>query len=234
MKHINFYSLCRSGHHAIIFWVINNLGGFNESFKDIFFINQANGLYFYNNVSVKTEAMVQKVYDPTFQHAVNYNWLFKNYEDVAFELAANNVVIARDFLNLICSRYKKWGNALGWDSRYCITDINGLISSWKQHLQHHDKSNFISYNMWVKSKEYRDTVSSNLGIANSVDNTEYVPTLAEGSSFLGTQKETSCEKYEQRYKQVTLPDMFVEAILKDSELLALNREIFGIDIPTVL
>lgn len=234
MKNINFYSLCRSGHHAIIFWMINNLGGFDESYNDVFFINKKTGLYFYNNVSVRTLEHLQKFYDMNFCYATEYNWMIKNYEDELFESNVDNIVIVRDFLNLLCSRYKKWGNELGWSKKYCITNLNVLINHWKQHAVQYDTSNFISYNKWTKDKEYRNKIGIRLGAENLVDNTDYVPNFADGSSFVGLKKEINHTAYEQRYKQIKLPNSFLDIILNDSELLQLNKTIFDISITDIL
>lgn len=212
--------------------MINNLGGFNKSFKDLYFINEETGVYFYNNVSVKTEEHVQKFYDTTFSYATEYNWMIKNYEDCLFEPSTNNFVIARDFLNLLCSRYKKWGSKLGWDKKHCITELSMLVKYWKQHVT--QKDSLISYNRWTKDKGYRDQVSLKLGVENTIDNIDYVPSLADGSSFVGAKKETDSAAYEQRYKQIKLPEEFVDIVIKDTELLHLNQMLFDIDVAELL
>lgn len=226
MNNINFYSLARSGHHAIIFWMINNLGGFDESNADIYFINKKTGLYFYNNVTVHNQKLLHSEFSA--------NWVIKNYEDTETEILNNNFIIIRDFLNLLCSRYKKWGKNLIWNKDKGISDIDNLIKVWKQHVQAPDKNYIISYNEWVKNKQYRDDVSLKLGVNNAVDNIAYVPVLGNGSSFLGLKKETDSSAYEKRFNQIKLPDQYIEKIQKDRELLDLNLKLFNIDISKIL
>jgi hypothetical protein len=38
-KNMTFYGISRSGNHAIIFWVINNLGGFTEMIRNKIYWN---------------------------------------------------------------------------------------------------------------------------------------------------------------------------------------------------
>ena len=209
MKNINFFSLCRSGHHAVIFWLINNLGGCEEETHLQKYTNIETGLVYYNNIGV---------YKPTFPK--KYNWLITNTEDQEFISGENNIVIVRDFYNLLASRYKKYGELLGLREKDYITNLQNLVATWKQHakvlLAFPEKG--ISYNFWLKGKSYRDSVASRFGIPNEVDNINYVPSIGGGSSFVGVQKEKDIESYLHRYKQIELPENIAGEIAADKEL----------------
>jgi hypothetical protein len=235
IKHnTNFYSLCRSGHHAVIFWIINNLGGADESYKDVYAINKKSGIYFYNNVSVFTKEYLQKKNKMFQEYPTNYTWLIKNYEDELFIQGVCNFVVVRDFLNLICSRYKKWGERLRWSDECGVGALPELIKYWKQHAEQHSTDNFISYNKWFKDKYYRNQIAAKIGVQNNVDNITYVPLFAGGSSFIGTQKEKNINIYEERYKQIKLPQKFIDIILNDLELIEMNKTVFNVDILNLL
>lgn len=230
-SNINFYSLCRSGHHAIIFWVLNNICEMNESYKDYFYFNKTKGVYFYNNNTIFTLDFLRKNYDKNFNYPIDYNLLVKNYEDVKFNIGNDNYLIIRDFLNLLCSRYEKWGLELGYDLKN-IRSLEKLIEYWKQHAYHvmSNPKNTIIYNKWIFDKNYRDEISNNLDVSNTIDNTNYVPKFAGGSSYIGEKKESEEINYLNRFYKTNLPDFFWDIIIKDEELLKINRDIFSIDI----
>jgi hypothetical protein len=210
--------------------MINNLGGFNESFKDVYFINKSSGVYFYNNVSFYTEESIKKKFKITLPSHTECTRLIKNHEDRPFKFESNNFVIVRDFLNLICSRYARRGTNLCWDTKYGISNLNKLIECWKQHMSQRNTKHLISYNQWIDNKEYRNKLADILNVPNDVDNTRYVSSPMGGSAFIGNHKEENILSYLQRFKQVQLPQDYIETILKDKELLSINLDFFNIDI----
>lgn len=222
---VNFYSLCRSGHHAIIYWFLKNLGTLTTIIEDQKYQITNEPIYFYNNVTLYN-----------LEHPSNYKLLVKNFEDEYYFYNKNSFVIIRDFLNLICSRYKIWGSQLSYDPENCISGIYLLIDVWKQYVLaaelHPD--NAIVYNKWLTDKEYRNHVSKNIGYLNIKDDTTTVPPFANGSSFIGIAKETDISKYTNRYQQIKLPDDIVAVILNDDELLELNKNVFNMDLFALL
>jgi hypothetical protein len=222
MKRVNFYGLRRSGHHAIIFWLINNLGGCEETLYSKEYFNKKENLYYINDITTH-EAIL-----PT-----DYNWLITNVEDKLFNRSENGFVIVRDFYNLLCSRYKHYNENIGFDRSQYISNIYYLIMVWKQNVKTHltHKQKVISYNEWLTSKEYRNEVSSRFSILNTIDNIDYVPIMGGGSSFIGIQKEQDVQRYFERYKQVDLPSEMLDVINKDKELIDLNLQYFDIKNP---
>ena len=228
-RELIFTSFGRSGHHAIIFWILNNLGGYTEHDKDFIFTNEQLKLYYYNGVSNPMRAKL-------FTFPVTYNFLFKSKEDTLI-IEEHEISVIRDFLNMTCSRYEYgfglWG-VLGNHSH--LKTLDDYISAWKLHARRFlaKQEKCISYNHWLQSLDYRNTVCKNLFIENKIDNTSYVPVMGNGSSFIGRFKEADYKKYLTRYNQVKLPSYLKEAILGDEELLILNKDIFDIDIKNIL
>ena len=66
----NIYTLCRSGNHAIIFWILDNIAPITSKIDGCCYWNEEKELYYYNNCN-----------------HINYNfvkckYLFKSYEDM--------------------------------------------------------------------------------------------------------------------------------------------------------
>lgn len=213
-KIINFCGLSRSGNHAVIFWAFHNVS------EKVFEINNhqiyvGDNICFFNNCDYHTK------YRDSFDLSV-YPTVIKSYEDKEMP---DSFVIIRDFMNLICSRYKLYGKALSLDKNYC-QGLSDIISLWKQHVI---SKNLIFYNKWLISCEYRNEVGKMVGIPNVKDETSYVSNLGQGSSFGGIRLYNP-EDYLTRSKMVDLPKDMVDKILGDNELIKMNKELFEIDL----
>jgi hypothetical protein len=218
MKQINFYGLARSGNHAVIFWILHNLS------KEIVEISKHQQIYadkekrvcFVNN-AINCISDFRNKFD-----ASSYTYVLKSYEDID---GSEGFVIVRDFLNLVCSRYKHYGEALAYRSQYCV-GLENVIALWKKHVL---SSEVVSYNGWLNSKEYRDKVGEKLDIPNINDKTDYVSTIGNGSSFGGVRLFDK-DNYLRRYQQIKLPQHMIDIILGDFELVRINSELFQIDL----
>lgn len=223
------FTMCRSGNHCIIFWMLDNLGGIKEKYEGTAYWNHDKLLYYYNNCSR---------YAYTFIN--NYRNLVKSYEDVYYfktpDENTKKIIILRDFLNMVSSRYKKYNPKLGLDRTY-LESIQQVINLWKV-LANECISNSnittILYNKWILDKSYRDSISDKLGINNEFDNTNIVSCIGEGSSFKGVNLEEDKNVYNERYKLIDLPESMKNIILNDTELLELNKKLFNIDIKEIL
>lgn len=220
----NIYGLSRSGNHAIIFWIIHN---YVDSVKNIgkeIYIDENQTLCYLNNVNIY-ESILKNNFP--LKH---FNIAIKSYEDIEFN-KNTTIIILRDFLNLLCSRYKKYSKNICFNEYY-ICDLLRLINVWKQHTYSPKKT--IKYNNWLVSKEYRDKISEQIvGIFNRSDNINYMPDIGGGSSF-EINDQQDAEQYISRYKQVKIPKYMIDYILSDKELLDLNKKIFSIDIEKIL
>jgi hypothetical protein len=253
-KNIDFHASSRSGHHAIIYWMLNNLGGcypskFYLSIDHLKGLNDCNlktQVYFYNTIANK----------PNVKFPSEYNYLVRNFESVnyikecgaslfdlrlLFEQEEETFFIIRDFLNLRCSRYKRRLNrnlssGKPVDINLELSNTIELVDVWKQEafLYKNLPHKTFSYNKWVLDKNYRDYIGDCLSIPNKIDNTNMVPDVGKGSSYIGLEKEKDLQNYFTRYKSTKMPENCIEYILSDSELQDLNLELFDIDIHKAL
>lgn len=197
---------------------MNNLGEVSCACNGCWYYNKKNNVYFFNNCSrIQYNKFIPKFDHVTYCNCkfkdnkgfpIKYNYLIKGYEDtlVLDEPCDINVIIVRDFRNMLASRYKKYCPTLGLDSSY-IQDFETLKSVWKQFVKTDKQSNivFINYDKWLTSKVYRNKISIELGISNTHDNINYVSEIGEGSSFIGLRLESDKQQYLTRYKQIDLP-----------------------------
>lgn len=219
------HGLSRSGNHAIIFWLIHNIVESVEMIDSSVFIDPNRILCYINNLNIYEGTM--KIKFPRDMFPVQ----IVSYEDVEF-MQDTSLIILRDFGNLLASRYKKHQPSIGLNNNY-ICDLLRLIEVWKQHTRSPKRT--ILYNKWLVSKEYRDMVSTNvLGVPNTNDKTDYVSSLGSGSSFSNRHIRQNEIDYLTRYQQVLLPEYIKRHIIKDDELIQLNKKIFGIDLQNTL
>jgi hypothetical protein len=215
MKSVNFeiHSIRRSGQHAIIFWIINNLGGFNQKLDTFIYWNDKTKVYYYNDCG-----------DHKYPYVDSYNYLIRNYEDCWFYNQNKPIIIIRDFINLLASRIKK--------NTFNNLDIDSLITLWKCHAKMILKKKAIGiiYNRWLIDQKYRNKISKKIGIPNFFDQIDYIPEVGQGSSFSSLEPETDKLNYLKRYKMVEIPQEIIDKILEDHTLLKLNKILFNMDL----
>lgn len=221
-------SMQRSGHHAIIFWLLENLGGYKSSISNNCYWNDETKVYYYNDCNHMRYSFIE-----------NYKYLFTSFEDIYACINRNSddkiVIILRDFINMFASRYKKFGDKLGLNNYY-LQNLDEIIKVWKQHaktiIENYNNNNVIGilYNKWLLNKNYRDEICEHFGIKNQKDKIDYVPTIGEGSSFIGQKLEEKKENYLNRYKNINIPSYILIKIKYDDELIELNKILFNIDL----
>lgn len=190
--------------------------------EDQVYFDKENKICFVNNA---------EIYSTEFRNNINtksYENIIRSYEDSDFIDQDDSFVILRDFLNLVCSRYKLYHKQLGYTKKYC-TGIENLIALWKRHST---SKKAILYNQWILSKSYRDEVGRMIKILNLKDNFEYVSRIGNGSSFGGV-KLCRAEDYLKRYEKIKLPKYMAEVMLDDKELVRINKDLFDIDLSNV-
>lgn len=224
---IHIYTLCRSGNHCIIYWFLNNCGGITHKRDNYLYQNPKLGLYYYNNCNHLKHKFTN-----------NYKIMVRSYEDMNDAPINNNfttVIIIRDILNTVASRYKKYNPKLGLNHTY-LENIDDIIKVWKRLAKKIINKNVIGilYNKWLTDSKYRDIISSKLGKHNQYDNIDYVPNIGHGSSFCGVKLENDRIRYLERYKMVNLPKEIIDKLKKDTELVNLNKKLFDMDITKLI
>jgi hypothetical protein len=199
--------------------MIHNIADEVNDIKDQVFVDKENKICFINNEAIYTTEF-RKNFDTKL-----YETIIRSYEDADFVDQERSFVILRDFLNLVCSRYKLYHKMLGYTKDYCA-GIENLINLWKRHAGSNKK---ILYNKWISSKDYRDEIGELIGILNKKDRLDYVSRIGNGSSFGGVRLH-SLDDYLKRYEKIKLPKNVSEAILEDKELIQMNKILFDIDL----
>ena len=215
IKTYNFYGLRRSGNHAILEWLIQNIGGPEN--RNIIkhrriiqcgravYINEANTYASHKDIEL----------DVTFCQSAFENTIIA-YEDVPTNYYLSNtsnsqkIVILRDIFNLFSSRYKYKNKHPEEIARY-MTSMRideKAIEVWKEHAN--SDALIILFEKWIESKEYRDSICKRLGIPNH-DITDTMTEFGEGSSFTG-QKKPTVEELKSRSKMVNLPQEVIDRL----------------------
>jgi len=239
---IRVFSMKRSGHHAIINWIIEQNKG---------------PVVFGNQCRIKEDGNEKKIIEgrkyyyhkdisSTFK---NHKDLFiYNFEDVELSKVSNlfnfrsrlikggvsyNVLIIRDPFNLFASRKKLKEKKNNAD---CESNKK-IIELWKKHakeaLLNHPKFTLmkliiINYNKWFVDKEYRKQISDSLNLKFDDLGFETVPKFGGGSSFdrLGFNGKANKMKVLDRWREFIYDDDYWE-LLSDSELNDLSYKLFG-------
>ena len=224
-----FYGLRRSGNHAILEWLIQNMGGSGER-KVVFwrrlmavklaaYINEANT---YPSLEVLQEH--HRIANTIFEK------LIVSYEDVNLDYVLpvttgyKNIVIIRDIPNLFASRYKKSiGYEQPWDFGAMRIDEHS-VDIWKNHALTglNGDAILIQFEKWLDSKEYRDKIAALFGCDN-YDITDTITEFGEGSSFSG-QNVPTAEDLKNRSNQIELPEE-VQQRIEQEDIIELRKRL---------
>lgn len=223
--HKTIYTLCRSGNHAIIFWIINNFGGYSEEHsihEVVYRSNDINSLCFVNNINHPVRGT------PPINTLLDYNTLLISLEDYyPAKLEKEDFIILRDFYNTLASRYRIWQPKLGIGTQNYIHDLETFIKYWKNlaYLAIASRE-FIYYNVWLENKNYRDSIMQKLFRNDNInDNIDFVPLVGVSSSYIGPQKETDITKYLSRYHTTNLPEEWRRVVDSDNEITDLCNQL---------
>lgn len=212
----NIYTLCRSGNHAIIFWIINNFGGYDQetAIENVLYTSKNNHICFVNNFN-------HKVHNSPINIPESYINTIVSFEDhYVTQISDTDLIIIRDFYNTLASRYKLWKPYLGIKDQQYIHTIDDFILYWKNLANHALYSNkYIYYNSWLFDQNYRNTVMNKFfDYNNDIDNTIFVPGVGVGSSYAGKKLESDKTKYLSRYHETDMPEEWKQRILSDTEI----------------
>lgn len=196
-KQLSAISMRRSGHHAIIEWIINHVGHTE-------FINNypKADRYEYNQDSTGTSYRITNYEDYPIQEAL---------EHIGSE--GKILLILRDPYNMFASRLRS--KFLTEEGRISPR----IIHRWKDHatefLRHSEQIDdhrliSISFNMWIKDKEYRDNIAKQIGFTNTDKGINILSQFGQGSSFDGNDYQDKANKMDlqNRHKQVMHETIF--------------------------
>lgn len=222
----SFYGLRRSGNHAILEWLLYNMGNKADRFCHKVengsekVISRGTAFYF-NDVSRYKGNHIQLCYDVISAYQLGAKDLLVTYEDksISYKLTPSkkNIVVVRDILNVLASRLK---NSNAKNPRDMRIDKE-IIDLWKKHASNEDCVKIL-YEKWLISQEYRNSICEHLNISN-FDNIEDVYSFGGGSSFTG-QVLDSKENLLNRYKDVDFPNEINEMI-SDKSIIELRKKL---------
>lgn len=250
-----FVGMSRSGNHAIINWVLDQLEG------EFLFLNCAepkfnpfasarplklggkNHLTNIENFNYKLETQgyfntkdyLLYSYEDCFLGGLNHSGFKKNHNKwVGRSATQKDILILRDPFNLFASRIKS--NLLKGHHSHGAKPISILTLKriYKQHAKEflRKKNNLknlvpVNYNRWTKSEEYRKNLAFRLGIEFTDNGFNQVSNVAGGSSFDGIKLSGQAHRMDlhNRWKNFAHDEEYWE--LFDGELVDLTFEIFG-------
>ena len=160
-KIFNILGMQRAGNHIISHWFLNN--------------SNLSTVYINNATTYPGLADSVRIFNCTNFHVKHTDRVICTYEN-----------IAASKLN-------------GLDFRYIIRDPYNWLASWVSHSEFDEETvenqietylynaenckDFIVYNKWVSSRDYRDKVADSLGFINNDLEINHVPAFGSGSSF---------------------------------------------------
>ncbi|MDT0676619.1 hypothetical protein [Autumnicola musiva] len=251
--------LSRSGNHAIINWIINQLNG------KYCFLNCTEPKYnpFLTARPLTEEGEVYQTnienFDLEKERQGNFtskDYLLYNHEDcflgplektnksqhkiwVGNSLHQRNIIILRDPFNLFASRIKSGllrGHYPGHGGK--PISILTLQRIYKQHAREFLNGKYlknkvlINYNSWTSSSQYRRQIAQDLEISFSDEGFNEVTEVAGGSSFDGTSFSGKAQKMNLHDRWKKFAEDKEYWAMFDSEMIELTKKIFG-NIPPV-
>jgi hypothetical protein len=233
MNIIEVFGLSRSGHHAVINWIIKNLCGLESEMKWKLDLLNGSGVIYINEANLDTEVTFKYIEE----HLKEIKYLVLSYENTSIDYTILNrkniyhsptcvdlplfekvnkvhrVIVLRDFYNNLASRIEannrekvkfRDGTIFQWD-----IDEN-YINLWKEHAKGYLylENRHIKFEDWLYKDELRKKfLSKNFGIDEKYDN-----------NVEGTHSSFGDNNYLNRVDRVEIPDNIKKIISNDSEL----------------
>lgn len=232
MKIFEVFGLSRSGHHAMINWLIKNLCGkecgmnwkLNIMDDGLFYINEGNldeelTLKYIEEQKDNIRVLIISYENCNTDYSIlndkkKYNGpLSINNENVKQFSNNYRIIFLRDFYNNLASRIKsnekhlsktREGNPQPWNVK------DGYINKWKESAKNFNSNNFISlkFEDWLENKNIRDNFMRNIIQTGEIyDN-----------RVKGTQSSFGDNNVSERINMVKIPEETKELIRKDNEL----------------
>lgn len=250
-----FVGMSRSGNHAIINWVIQQLDGHylflncaepkHNPYLTARPLSMDGPVYRTNMIEFKEKEeqegkFIEKdyllySYEDCFLGTLNHPGFRKKREQwVGRSLEQKEILILRDPFNLFASRKKS--NLLRGHYSHGAKPISTAVLKriYKQHAREYlgARKNLrhlvpIKFNTWTRSRDYREEISRELGIPFTDKGFLEVSKVAGGSSFDGVTHSGAADKMNlnDRWKKYAEDEEYWE--LFDEELVEITQKIFG-------
>ena len=228
------YGMKRSGHHAIINWILNH---YNSSIYYNNCIAQNDKIYYANeNEILKRGNEPYSIKVLSFEDRPNIDQ--SSIETVyKYRKPKKNILVLRDAYNNYASRFEKktYPHKLNWTKKWHNYDD---VEIWKKYAREFiGETNYldaikINYNSWFQDIEYRKKLSKNFGKFTD-KGFQQVPKFGNGSSFDSQKFNNNAQEMKvlERWKKFFNDKDYCEKIIKDKELEELNKKIFNFVLP---
>lgn len=222
---IQLYGIKRSGHHAVVYWILGH-------YDDYIYYNNC---IVANNVIRSEEVYKSK---PPGRSPL----VFLSFEDRQYAIKRSNpkflgatlhnprlyrVLVIRDPFNNYASRFK---------SARDFSNIAYETLVWKELAKEYlgitsylgEDVIKINYNEWFRSKSYRKEISANFGEFTD-KNFDFVPGIGGGSSFDRRKYDGKSKNMQvlTRWRDYINNERFYKTVILDHELMDLASQIFG-------
>jgi hypothetical protein len=235
MKLIEVTALCRSGHHAVLNWIIRNMCGqqctwahkMNLMDNGLRILSEANhdihlSYQFIEEQLKYTNLLIAGYEDTPWNYTIfSDSFIYKGPSSLETAISYGfkshqKIVVVRDFYSNLSSRiksnenkkFKKWN-----DKEEHLFDVgNEYVNRWKNLARScvNEKVSFIKFEDWITNESVRKTfLMDNFQIKDIYGTSEIIGT---NSSF------GDKEKVKDRMGEVEIPEDIKEIIRKDNEL----------------
>ncbi len=221
---IQVFAGMRSGHHAIVHWLLCHFDG------PVLFRNNPLGAGHSVYRNAGDAYVAADAVRPQPKDCYLFNVEDRTIEEVAYALAEHRgdlawgrsgrvvrLLVLRDLPNFIASRLRADGVTI---PAFMNDDWSGL---WASHAREFAGITAIlpdlikvSYDAWVVDEGYRRALSAALGLRFTDAGRDFVPRIGAGSSFDG-------RRYDGRGRDMAVLDRY-RALLDDPELLAFTAD----------
>jgi len=225
------YTMSRSGHHAIVNWMIKQLPGVvthhNDCIKTIDDKIRGKKLYIYT----KEGQQIINIY--TFEH-FDLEILDTHVLDA---IVPNPVpiLIVRDLLNWACSLihkdqefserlYHPYKDGLpGWEKSPIEVYKGHLmeLAGWTNFTTRSKEHYYIGYNKWTQDKSYRMQLAQALGMNFTDEGFKEVTTFGDASSFDGANYDGAAHQMPVLYRYKHLEQRYIDKLKSDKVLMKL-------------
>ncbi len=237
---MQFFALRRSGHHAIMNWVMWSIPGL-VVFRNDRAMNQE---------KVVQPGRVQIYHGPRklniSQQFADFTWNhfplstrvenFEDAENLEFVGGYLSVLVMRDFYNNMASRLK-WEREIRSRFRDESTQedearehMHKAKKLWKEYarvaISPPESVVVCHYDHWVGDEEYRKTLATSLGVSGHQSAIRSTAQYGPGSSFEGKQSTPDANKLTHRFELFNDDDFFIDFV-RDDEIVELNDQLFG-------
>jgi len=207
MQFIEVYGLRRSGHHAIVSWLIKNFEN-HLGLDKVYYINDVLHSRFASGENLNRHLVYQMWKSAPEVIIMSYEDSFTNVSRLEDRIDRTKIVVVRDIVNTAASRYQRALTAGTINRSDCHMKMTqDFVDKWLEQAQH---PNIFRYEDFLFNKPQRDSLSRKFNTPN-YDITGVVNDYGNGSSFVGISVDDK-KNYLKRHEMVKLPEDVITLI----------------------